>query len=348
MTITELPGTTASPAAGRRITPTGRLILPASADREQWLTARRNGIGSSDLAAILGLSSYGNELSVYYDKTGELPLESDDSEPALWGRSLEENVAREWARRNRTFGRRVGLVANDARPWQMCTLDRRVLRCPINEGDSCALEIKCRHQMKAPMWRKGCPDDVLAQTLHQADVCGFDHMHVAVLIGGNDYRQFTVRVAEHAQLVLDLRAAAGDLWARVETRRPPVMGPEADPGPLLDLYKRLHPERSGVIRIDRDGDAQDALSDYLAAGRDESAAKKRKAAAYAQMLAALGNAEMAVMGDKPAYSIEQSNKETPDLKRLRERWPKAYEDCVTDKAHDRLSIPDNVRKEHAR
>lgn len=347
MTVTELAGAQA-PAAGRRVTPTARLILPATADREQWLTARRRGIGSSDLAAILGLSSYGNELTVYYDKRGELPLENDDSEPALWGRSLEENVAREWARRNRTFGRRVGLVANIDRPWQMCTLDRRILQCPINQGEQCALEIKCRHQMKAPMWRKGCPDDVLAQTLHQADVCGFDHMHVAVLIGGNDYRQFTVRVADHAQLVLDLRAAAGDLWARIQTGRPPVMSADADPGPLLDLYKRLHPERSGTVHIDRDGDAQDALADYLDAGAQESAAKKRKAAAYARMLAALGNAEMAVMGDKPAYSIEQSSKETPDVKRLRERWPEAYEDCVTDKTFDRLSIPSYVRKEHAR
>ncbi len=348
MTMTELPGTTASPAAGRRITPTARLILPATADRETWLQGRRRGIGSSDLAAILGLSSYGNELTVYYDKRGELPLENDDSEPALWGRSLEENVAREWARRNRTFGRRVGLVANIDRPWQMCTLDRRVLKCPINSGEQCALEIKCRHQMKAPMWRRGCPDDVLVQALHQADVCGFDHMHVAVLIGGNDYRQFTVRVAEHAQLVLDLRAAAADLWARIQSGRPPVMSPDADPGPLLDLYRRLHPERSGVVRIDRDGDAQDALADYLDAGADVTAAKERQKAAHVRMLAALGNSEMAVMGDKPAYSITQASRETTDVARLRERWPEAYEDCVTDKAHDRLNIPTNVRKEHAR
>lgn len=347
MTMTELPGPIA-PAPGRRVTPTARLILPADADRADWLTARRRGIGSSDLAAILGLSSYGNELTVYYDKRGELPLENDDSEPALWGRSLEENVAREWARRNRTTGRRVGLVANIDRPWQMCTLDRRVLQCPINQGEQCALEIKCRHAMKAPMWRRGCPDDVLAQTLHQADTCGFDHMHVAVLIGGNDYRQFTVRVADHEQLVLDLRAAAGDLWARIQTGRPPVMSADADPGPLLDLYRRLHPERSGVVRIDRDGDAQDALADYLDACATATAADKRKKAAQARMLGALGGAEMAVMGDRPAYSIEQSSRETADIRRLRERWPEAYEDCVTDKTHDRLSIPANVRKEHAR
>lgn len=340
-----MPG---APAAGRRVTPTARLILPANADRAAWLDARRYGIGSSDLAAILGLSTHGNELTVYYDKTGQLPLENDDSEPAYWGRADEENVARRWAASNRTSGRRVGLVANVDRPWQMCTLDRRVNRCPINQDEQCALEIKCRHQMKAPQWRKGIPDDVLAQVLHQADVCGFDHMHVAVKIGSCDYRQFTVRVTEHQQLVLDLRAAAADLWQHVVDRRPPVLTGDEDPGPLLDLYRRLHPERSGVVRIDRDGDAQDALADYLDACANATAAAKAKKAAQARMYAALGNAEMAVMGDRPAYSIEQSSRETADMARLRERWPEAYEDCVTDRAHDRLSIPQYVRKEHAR
>ncbi|MFE2407019.1 YqaJ viral recombinase family protein [Kitasatospora sp. NPDC059408] len=344
---TTVPAGAQAPAAGRRVTPTARLVLSADADRGAWLAARRRGIGSSDIAAMLGLSKYGNELSVYYDKRGELPLESDDSEPAYWGRVDEEGVARRWAMSNRSVVRRVGLVANVERPWQMCTLDRRVIECPIEPGAQCALEIKCRDKMKAPMWRRGCPDDVLAQTLHQADVCGFEHMHVGVKIGGNDYRQFTVRIADHQQLLLDLRTAAEELWQRILDGRPPVLTPEADPDPLLELYRRLHPERSGVVHIDRDDDAQDALTAYLQARADVTAAEKRQKAAKAGMLAALGGAEMAVMGDRPAYSIEQRSKETADISRLRERWPEAYADCVEDRSYDQLSIPNDVRKRYA-
>ncbi|MFF0409162.1 YqaJ viral recombinase family protein [Kitasatospora sp. NPDC004745] len=336
-----------APAAGRRVTPTARLVLSADADREPWLTARRRGIGSSDIAAMLGLSTFGNELSVYYDKRGELPLESDDSEPAYWGRVDEEGVARRWAASNRSSVRRVGLVANVDRPWQMCTLDRRVNACPIEPGAQCALEIKCRDKMKAPMWRRGCPDDVLAQTLHQADVCGFAHMHVAVKIGGNDYRQFTVRVAEHEQLVLDLRAAAGALWQRILDGRPPVLDADADPDPLLDLYRRLHPERSGVVHIDRDDDAQDALVDYLAAVAEKAAAEKRRKGAQARLYAALGGTEMAVLGDRPAYSVDRRSKQHADLARLAERWPEAFADCVEDRAYDQISIPNDVRKRYA-
>lgn len=349
MNNTALAGaTSAASAAGRRVTPTGRLILSADADRDAWLTARRSGIGSSDLAAILGISRYGNALRVWHDKTGGLPLESDDSEPALWGRALEDTVAREWARRNRSVVRRVGLVANTDRPWQMCTLDRRVLECPLAENrERCAVEIKCRAAFKAGMWRTGCPDDVLAQTLWQADVCGYDHMHVAVLIGGNDYRQFVVRVADHGPLIADLRAAGQRAWEQIVTRRPPVMPESADPDVLLDLYEQLHPTRSGEpVAIDRDGDAQDSLSDYLDAVNDEREAKARKNKAKAGLIGALGSADTALLGGHTAYTYDEASREHVDRARLREEFPDAYTACVEDRTSRRINIPHTVREAH--
>ncbi|MFD5031664.1 YqaJ viral recombinase family protein [Streptomyces sp. NPDC058405] len=347
MTTTVLAGASA-PAAGRRVTPTGRLILSADADRADWLTARRNGLGSSDLAAILGISRYGNALSVYHDKTGGLPLENDDSEPALWGRAIEDTVAREWARRNRSVVWRVGLVANVDRPWQMCTLDRRVLECPLaTERERCAVEIKCRDKMKAPMWRKGCPDDVLAQTLWQADVCGYDHIHVGVLIGGNDYRQFVVRVADHQQLIGDLRAVGERAWQQIVTRRPPVLPHDADPDVLLDLYEQLHPARAGAVDVTRDGDAQDAMADYVTAASEESAAKRRKNTAKAALIGALGKGDQAIRLDRTFYSYDETSREHVDTERLAERWPDAYADCVEDRTSRRLNIPTDIRQEYS-
>ncbi|MER7047762.1 YqaJ viral recombinase family nuclease [Streptomyces jumonjinensis] len=348
MTTAPLAGPTTGPAPGRRVTPTGRLILPADADRAVWLTARRQGLGSSDMAAVLGISRYGNALSVWHDKTGGLPLESDDSEPALWGRAFEETVAREWARRNRSMVRRVGLVANVDRPWQMCTLDRRVLACPLADADErCAVEIKCRDRMKADQWRRGVPDDVLAQTLWQADTCGYDHMHVACLIGGNDYRQFVVRVADHAQLVADLRAAGARAWQQITDRHPPVLAADADPAVLLDLYEQLHPDRAGTVDISRQGEVTEALADYVAAGADESAALRRKDAAKAVMIGALDGADTAIHLDRTLYSYDEQAREHCDTRRLAERWPEAYADCVEDRVSRRLNIPSTIREEYS-
>lgn len=348
MTTSVQAGATSAPAAGRRVTPTGRLILSADADRADWLTARRQGLGSSDIAAILGISRYGNALSVYHDKVGGLPLEGDDSEPALWGRLMEETVAREWARRNRSVVRRVGLVANTERPWQMCTLDRRVIECPLADGsERCAVEIKCRDKMKASSFRAGVADDVLAQTLWQADTCGYDHIHVAVLLGGNDYRQYVVRTRDHADLIADLRAAGERAWQQITDRRPPVLADDADPDVLLDLYDQLHPDRAGVVQIARDGDALDALAEYVTAATEETAAKKRKAAAKAALLGRLGGAEAAYQGERLAYAYEPSARTWCDTSRLAERWPEAYADCVEERLSRRLSIPRAIREEHS-
>ncbi|MFD5697508.1 YqaJ viral recombinase family nuclease [Streptomyces lasiicapitis] len=347
MTNTTATAGATAPAAGRRVTPTGRLILSADADRADWLTARRSGIGSSDVAAILGISKYGNALSVWHDKTGGLPLETDDSEPALWGRIDEEGVAREWARRNRSVVRRVGLVANVDRPWQMCTLDRRVLECPLADSrEKCAVEIKCRDKMKAPQFRRGVADDVLVQTLWQADVCGYDHIHAAVRLGGNDYRQFVVRVADHAELIADLRAAGARAWQQITDRTPPVLAHDADPDVLLDLYERLHPDRAGSVDLSRDIDTQDAVADYLDAHNDVVAAEKRKKAAKARILAGLGDAEEGLVLDRVHVALDERSKQWTDTARLAERWPDAYADCVEDRTYRQINIPRAVREEH--
>src|ERR1700759_1282691 len=154
-----------SAPTARRITPTAVRMLPADADRATWLAERRNGIGSSDVAAILGVSDYNTAVHVWHDKRGTLV--DDAGEAALWGHLLEEPVAREWARRHRSVVQRVGLVAHVDEPWRRATLDRQVLECPMDRTvrTRCALEVKCRSAFKANRWKSDVPDDVLAQTV---------------------------------------------------------------------------------------------------------------------------------------------------------------------------------------
>lgn len=335
---------------GARVTPTGLLVLPADTPRDVWLADRRRGLGSSDIPAVMQVSNFRTPLHVYHDKVGNLPVDDGQwSEAAHFGNVLEEPLALDWARRNSTVVSKVGLIANETTPWQQCTLDRLCAECPLDRDrhSLCALEVKTRNAFVAKLWRAGPPDDVLAQVLWQIIVTGLEHIHVVCLIGGQDYRQYTVRRSEHAQLVDFILAEAGTLWQRVQLRQPPPADENQPPDALLELYQRLHPDRDGVVRIDRDVEAQDALSAYLDACADAKAAELAKKAAQARMVAALGPAQMAVMGDRPAYSIESSTRSTTDVKRLAERWPDAYADCVTQATSDRLYIPQAVRKEHA-
>jgi hypothetical protein len=232
-------------------------------------------------------------------------------------------------------------------PW---TAASSSARSPTAD-EKCAVEIKCRDKMKASQFRAGVADDVLVQTLWQADVCGYDHIHAAVLIGGNDYRQYVIRVEGPRQLIDDLRAAGARAWQQITDRRPPVLEHDADPDVLLDLYGRLHPDRAGTVDITRDVDTQEAVEEYLDAHAVYAAAEKRKKAAKARILAGLAGAEAATVLDRVHVSLDERTKQWTDTKRLAERWPDAYADCVEDRTYRASTehpphLSGYVREEH--
>lgn len=341
MTITSPAAPLAGAAPGRLVTPTGRLLLPADIDRDTWLAERTHGIGSSDVPAILGVDDYRSPLHVWHDKRGELP--DDAGEPAHWGNVLEGPIAGEWARRNRSVIAPIGIVAHATNPVMRCTLDRLITECPLPETarQVCALEVKCRSAFKAARWHAGAPDDVLAQVLWQLAVTGLDHMHYAVLIGGNDYRQGVIRADDHADVMADIVTGCLRFWdEHVAAGIPPA--PSGDPERLAEMHRRMHPNRSGVVELG-DGDAFDDLQDYERARLAEAAAKRRKNAAKARLLAHLGDARTATFDGHRAYALEPTERSTPDLARLAERWPDAYADCVTTTTGERLDIESRYR-----
>jgi putative phage-type endonuclease len=331
---------------GDLVTPTGVLLLDHSAPRDVWLNKRREGIGSSDLPAIMNL--YKSPLHVYHDKRGDIPHEDEITDAMYYGQLFEEPLAFDWARRNRTVIEKVGIVAHREETWQMCSLDRLCAECPLDRDKHslCAVEAKQRDKMVAKFWRQGPPDDVLAQVLWQILVTGLDHIHVVCLIGGNDYRQYTVRRSEHEKLVAYLDAEAARLWhEHIVPGVPPELTGDEPPDAMLDLYERLHPTRHGSIDVDRDLDAQDNVTEYLLAHLDEKEAKRRKRVAQAKMVAALGDSQGAYLQDRLLYSIDWSNRSDCDLDMLKERHPKVYAECVTEGGSDRLYIPKHVREE---
>lgn len=329
--------------SGPRVTPTAHLVLPATASREEWLVGRRNGIGASDVPAILGVSDYGTPRSVYYDKTGE---NADSAgEAAHWGTVLEEPVAREWARRNRSVVRRVGLVAHDGDPVMMCTLDRRVTECPLPDTrrEQCALEVKCRSAFKANRWHANLPDDIAGQMLWQIAVTGYDHLHYAVLVGGNDYRQGTVRRADHEATIRHIVTACKRYWEQFVAAGVVPAGDPEHGARELEMYRRMHGRRSGLGGGDP-VEIREAVLAYEQHRVAESAAKKAKQVAQAELMRLLGGHDALLVDGHVAYGMEPFRRASTDLERLAERWPEAYRDCVTDKPGRRLSIDPEYKR----
>lgn len=316
-----------APTTLRRVTPTAVQVLRADASREEWLARRRDGIGSSDIAKIVGASDRQQAVHVWHDKRGT--LEDDAGEAALWGTLHEDTVAREWCRRNRSVIRRVGLVSNVDFSWMMCTLDRLVQECPLDEpGDRrsrCALEVKTRSAFKAHRWHRSVPDDVLAQTLWQRKVTGLDHIHVAVLIGGNDYRQTVVR--HDPDLEAYLFVQGGLFWKKhVLSGVEPAWDYDNHPEDLIDLDARMHGERVGELDLDGIGEVLTYAELSAAAGDAERARK----AASARLAKLANGARYLKFSGELAFQYAPRTRANVDLARLAEHHPAAYADCVSD------------------
>lgn len=328
----------------RRSAPTAYRVLSADAPREMWLERRRQGIGSSDVPAILGVDSYGRSARhVYWEKASVLPLpEEEVEEAALWGQLLEDPVAREWARRNHTTTQRVGIVAHQENEWMLCTLDRRVGPCPVDRSISgrCALEVKTRSAWLAGRWRQGIPDDVHAQIVWQMLVTGYNHMHLAVLIGGQDYRQYTITADEELAAMV-LRRVSGFWLGRVVPRSAPP--PDGRPDREVELEERLFPGRSDDTPITEK--ATTALLAYQRLGEQLSRLKDQRDREKTTLITELHGARSASFDGTTAYVYGEVRRRSIDLDALAEQWPDAYAATVTDKTGHALQIKQMFRTE---
>lgn len=211
-------------------------VLSAETDREAWLAARRKGISASEIAAVLGISPWESPFSLYWRKVNGWGF---DASPAMeWGNRLEDAIAAKWSDANSEFEVTAGgLEESTFQPWMLATPDRILYQGSLMPH--AVLELKTAHS--ADGWGEPGTADIpvyyRAQVLWQMAVVEVRVGFVAVLIGGSDYREYTVLrdekdiavMVEHGRRFM-ARIAAGD---------PP---PLEDHHATLATVKRLHPD----------------------------------------------------------------------------------------------------------
>jgi putative phage-type endonuclease len=188
--------------------------------REDWLNARRCGIGGSDVAAILGLSPWKSAVDVYLDKTGQTP-HSEENEAMYWGTRLEDVVADEYRiRTSRNVQRIKTMIAHHDRTWQMANLDRVIVTPGSRarwdgsrvKGADGILECKTTSAFNANDWagEGELPVYYTTQVMHYMDVTSLPFADVAVLIGGNHYERRTVEY--DAEVAREIRERCAEFW----------------------------------------------------------------------------------------------------------------------------------------
>ena len=224
--------------------PALRLVGTKQLPREDWLAVRKQGIGSSDAAAAVGLNPYKSQLELWLEKTGRdtsLPKldPQDEDSPAYWGNILEPIVATHYSRRSGHRVRRINAVLQHPDPklaWMLANIDREVIGAPEVQ----ILECKTAGINGARLWKEGVPEYVQLQVMHQLAVTGKQAADVAVLLGGQHLEIH--RIERDESMIARLIDLERLFWDYVVSDTPPP----ADGTASADAALRcLYPEDNG-------------------------------------------------------------------------------------------------------
>lgn len=315
---------TAAPADPRRrrlVTPWAYRVCPAgleTADRPAWLALRREGLGGSDIAAVLGLDvdpktgrPRRTAWQVYLDKTGALGDDdelTERQEELIWfGHAMEPVAARRFRMLNPGVRlARMGMLARADAPWMRVNVDRRVYGCP---DGPCGWEGKNRNAYTARDWDAGgdpdkVPDAPAAQCHWAMIVTGWTHWHLTAVIGGNELR--TYRIDANPALHRTMVAEASWFWhdCVLAGVAPPVDASERT-GRIL---ARLWDVAEGAVK-DAGPDQLAAVARLRAAAAQENRYAQEADALRHELQAWLGEAEIALdpATGKPAFTWKQNS-----------------------------------------
>ena len=165
---------------------------------EEQVKERRNYLGGSDAAGILGLSPWKSPLEVWAEKTSKVEHEDiGDRMSVKLGNALEDFVARQFMEETGLKVHRVNqTLVHPKYDFIRANIDRRVV------GENTILECKTAGEFMAKEWKgEEAPAQYLAQCLHYLAVTGADRCYLAVLIGN---REFKHKVVERDEAMIDI------------------------------------------------------------------------------------------------------------------------------------------------
>lgn len=180
---------------------------------------RNEYMGCSELAAAVGLNPWRTPLDVYLEKTGQVPrTDLSDNEAVYFGHVLEDVVAQEFSRRQGfKVQRQSAEIVHPRLPFLRGHIDRRIV------GRRAGLECKTAGIRQAQHYGEIGTDEVPAHYLIQCaaylSITGWDEWHLAVLIGGQDFRVY--KIPRDEGLIATLEARAEAFWQAVQDRNPP-------------------------------------------------------------------------------------------------------------------------------
>ncbi len=222
--------------------------------RDEWLAARRTGIGGTDIAAILGLDSYRTPLQVYYDKMDLVPPQ-EENRAMRRGQRLESLAAEFYVEETGNAIQDCGFKQHPKYPHIIGTPDRLAINLPL------VVEIKTVGVYAAHLWGESWTDQIpkraFLQCQQYCSILDLPGAHVPTLFATDDFRIYHVIGDKELQ---EMMCEKGEQWWRdhIEAQSPPLpTGEKVD----TELLKRIYKHSQEQI-IPADAKASQLLQHY--------------------------------------------------------------------------------------
>ncbi len=282
--------------------------------RDEWLELRRQGLGGSDAAAIVGLDRYKSAFDVYAEKVG-LKADQPDNEAMRQGRDLEDYVASRFCEATgKKVRRRNSILRHPEYSFMTANIDRWVV------GENAGLECKTTSVLNPCKFSRGeYPANYYVQCMHYMAVTGAERWYLAVLVLNKGFHDFTIERDETE--IQALIEAEKDFWENhVLKQIPPTPdGSEA----TSEVIKQLFPEAREREEVALYGH-EEKIQQYLELDARVKELTQERDAIKQELQLALADAEI---GRAQGYIVEWKNqvRQTLDTKKLKSEHAEIYE-----------------------
>lgn len=223
-----------------------------------WYEFRKNTIGASEIATLLGLDEYGVKAKMFWQKLGRefSPIQSKFT---YWGLANEKNVADAWRRYDGTEDGYIdntynGVFVRDYKeipcyainikyPWLSASLDFEVPAGQVSPftgeviDEDFPLEIKTISSFAAEKYELGLPTRYVVQVHQQMLVFESSYAEIAFLTAGTDFNVMPFH--QNDSITNRIIKLSRDFWDIVEQGRP-----------LYDEMCMLHPKKGADGHFD--------------------------------------------------------------------------------------------------
>lgn len=300
----------------------------------EQIEARKRGVGCSDLLAALGKDSRCSRLELYMRKRGELPEpDLSDDERVQFGVRFEPVIRDIAAER---LGRSV-IVPPDT----LVHAEAPLLGHPdgwmpdAHEG----LEIKMADKFEADDFGEPESDQVpiryLVQCAGYMALTDAGCWHLAVLVGGNDFRLY--RIERDPELERAILAGVHEFWSHIrESRAPDPMTPE---DVKLRWPKHLQPSTVATAEIAERVDEHARMKAALKQAESREAEVKAEIQQYMAEAGDLVDSEGKTLATWRSARASQKF----DEKRFRDENPELYAAYVEERPGSRRFLNKMVK-----